>query len=29
VRVSTKAIRNGMIVKPVKRKYTRPEAKAA
>jgi large subunit ribosomal protein L28 len=30
IKVSTKAIRNGMITKPVKRKYTKPaEAKAA
>ena len=29
IRVSTKAIRNGMIVKPVKRRYTKPAAAAA
>ncbi|CAN5641703.1 hypothetical protein BH09PLA1_BH09PLA1_09970 [soil metagenome] len=29
IKVSTKAIRNGLITKPVKRKYTKPEAKAA
>ena len=28
IKVSTKAIRNGMITKPVKRKYTKPEAAA-
>src|SRR5215212_9311735 len=29
IKVSTKAIRNGLIVKPVRRKYTKPEAAAA
>jgi len=29
VKVSTKAIRNGMIQKPVRRKYNKPEATAA
>ena len=29
IKVSTKAIRNGMITKPVKRKYTKPAAAAA
>ena len=29
VKVSAKAIKNGMIVKPVKRRYTKPAAKAA
>ena len=29
VKVSTKAIRNGMIVKPVKRRYAKPEAAKA
>jgi large subunit ribosomal protein L28 len=29
IKVSTKAIRNGMITKPVKRKYTKPQEKAA
>jgi large subunit ribosomal protein L28 len=29
VKVSTKAIRNGMITKPVRRKYSKPEATAA
>ncbi len=29
VKVSTKAIRNGMITKPVRRKYTKPAATAA
>ena len=29
IKVSTKAIRNGLIVKPVKRKYTRPAETAA
>jgi large subunit ribosomal protein L28 len=29
VKVSTKAIRNGMIVKPVKRKYAKPAGAAA
>ena len=29
VKVSTKAIRNGMIVKPVKRKYTKPAGATA
>jgi large subunit ribosomal protein L28 len=29
VKVSAKAIRNGMIVKPVKRRYTKPTASAA
>jgi len=29
IKVSTKAIRNGMVVKPVKRKYTKPAAAAA
>ncbi len=28
VKVSAKAIRNGMIVKPVKRRYTKPAAEA-
>ena len=29
IKVSTKAIRNGMIVKPVKRRYTKPAEAAA
>ncbi len=29
IKVSTKAIRNGMVVKPVKRRYKRPESAAA
>ena len=29
VKVSTKAMRNGVIVKPVRRKYTKPAATAA
>ena len=29
IKVSTKAIRNGMITKPVKRKYTKPAAAKA
>ena len=29
IKVSAKAIRNGMITKPVKRKYVKPEAKTA
>jgi len=29
VKVSTKAMRNGVIVKPVRRKYTKPAAAAA
>lgn len=29
VKVSTKAIRNGMVVKPVRRKYTKPAAAPA
>jgi large subunit ribosomal protein L28 len=29
VKVSTKAIRNGMITKPVRRKYTKPASTAA
>jgi large subunit ribosomal protein L28 len=29
VKVSTKAIRNGMITKPVRRKYTKPATTAA
>ena len=29
VKVSTKAIKQGFIVKPVRRKYTKPAAKAA
>jgi large subunit ribosomal protein L28 len=29
IKVSTKAIRNGMISKPVRRKYSKPEAAAA
>lgn len=29
VKVSAKAIRNGLIVKPVRRKYTKPETAAA
>src|SRR5579884_2470738 len=29
IKVSTKAIRNGMVVKPVKRRYTKPAAASA
>lgn len=29
VKVSAKAIRNGLIVKPIRRKYTKPETAAA
>ncbi len=29
IKVSTKAIRNGMITKPVRRKYTKPASAAA
>ncbi len=29
IQVSAKAIRNGMIVKPIKRKYVKPQSKAA
>lgn len=29
IKVSAKAIRNGMVVKPVKRRYTKPAASAA
>ena len=29
IKVSTKAIRNGMVVKPVKRRYTKPAAATA
>ena len=29
IKVSTKAIKQGLVVKPVRRKYTKPEATAA
>ena len=29
VKVSAKALRNGMVIKPVKRRYTKPAEKAA
>ena len=29
IKVSTKAIRNGMVTKPVRRRYTKPAAEAA